>query len=390
MASSHAQESDALAGASALQGAGRHLEAVGGAGPDALSAVLRAVRLRGALFFLVDGTLPYVAAAPSGPLLATAIDPGAQQIVSYHVVSEGACWCTLAGHEPVRLERGDVVLVPHGDPYQLSSAPGLRSPLPEDEVLAFFRLAAARALPFVISEGGGGTERLGLVCGFLACDRFPFNPVLEGLPPVLRVRAGAGDADDRLSQLAGFAVEVARESQPGADCMLLRVAELMFVEVVRRHVTSLAPGAAAHSGWLAGLRDPAVGRAMALLHARPAAPWTLAALAREAGASRSRLAERFSDLVGQPPMLYLARWRMQLAARLLADGGSKVAAVAGAVGYESEAAFSRAFKRLVGASPAAWRAGRSPAGGDGLSCTELANRELPACQDAGAKRASHG
>ncbi|HSJ99136.1 MAG TPA: AraC family transcriptional regulator, partial [Myxococcota bacterium] len=169
---------------------------------------------------------------------------------------------------------------------------------------------------------------------------------------LVRLRAPADPARDRLLTLIEYTLAEARQPRPGGRCVLLRVSELMFVEVVRR---CLAQAPAPQSGWLAGLRDPVVGRALLLLHRKPAAPWTLETLAREVGISRSRLAECFTRFVGQPPIQYLTQWRLQLAARMLADGSAKVAAVARDVGYESEAAFSRAFKKFAGVSPAQWR-----------------------------------
>jgi AraC-like DNA-binding protein len=163
---------------------------------------------------------------------------------------------------------------------------------------------------------------------------------------------------DRLAHLVEFAVAEPRAPTPGSDCIRLRIADLMFVEVVRRYLAALP---AEQTGWLAALRDGIVGRALALLHGQPAHPWSLEELARRAAVSRSALAERFTHLVGQPPMQYLTRWRMQLAGRLLSDGGAKVSAVALAVGYDSEAAFSRAFKKAVGMAPAAWRKRQTPA-----------------------------
>jgi AraC-like DNA-binding protein len=200
-----------------------------------------------------------------------------------------------------------------------------------------------------------GPERIGVVCGFLGCDATPFNPVLAMLPEVVHVplpQAGA----DRLTALVELAVGEARDRRAGGRSVLLRIGELMFVEVVRRYLSSVR---AEERGWLAGLRDPVVGRALALLHETPARSWTLDDLAREAGASRSVLTERFTHLVGRPPMHYLAAWRIQLASRRLSDGAAKISTVAGEVGYESEAAFSRAFKRLTGVAPAAWRSRQS-------------------------------
>jgi AraC-like DNA-binding protein len=252
----------------------------------------------------------------------------------------------------VRLEAGDILLVPHGDAYGMSAQRRREGPPAHEEALAFFRAMAQGALPPVVSDGGGG-ERLGLVCGFLGCDTRPFNPVLEALPRLVHLRRSAPPDGERLRHLLDFALAETRERRSGGQCVLLRLSELMFVEVVRRYLAGLP---VEQAGWLSGVRDAVIGRALALLHGRPSHPWTLEELAREAGLSRTVLAERFAHFVGQPPMQYLASWRMQLAARLLADG-AKVSSVALEVGYESEAGFSRAFKKRVGESPAAWRNG---------------------------------
>jgi AraC-like DNA-binding protein len=321
-------------------------------GADILSDVLRAVRLSGALFFLTDASCPWSVEIPSGSTLIPLVLPGAQQLISYHVVISGCLWYRGPGVPEQKLEAGDVVVIPQGGPYALSNPHGLRGDWPEQEVLAFFRSMAGRELPFVVPEGGGGPERLQVLCGFLGCDMLPFNPALDALPPMLRVPRPPHSPADRLSQLIDFAMEESRERKAGSDCVLLRIAELMFVEVVRRHLATMAPD---QTGWLAGLRDPIVARALALLHRQTSRPWTLQSLARESGLSRSALSERFMHFVGTPPIQYLARWRMQTATRLLRDGNAKISAVAAEVGYESEAAFSRAFTREVGVRPAAWR-----------------------------------
>jgi len=279
--------------------------------------------------------------------------PGSSHVVSYHIVRDGGCWAGLLGDAPVRLEAGDVFVVPQGDAYMMSSAPGLRSSMSPDEVLDFFRLMATSSAPLTVTEGGGGPERAQVICGFLGCDTRPFNPVLEALPRMLCLRRQPGSrSDTRLSQLVDLTLAESQERQSGTRCALLRLSELLFIEVVRRHLESLPRE---HTGWLAGLRDPIAGHALSLLHDRPADPWSLERLAREIGVSRSSLAERFSALIGQPPMRYLTRWRIQLACRMLRDDAAKVSAVALDVGYQSEAAFSRAFKAVVGTSPAAWR-----------------------------------
>jgi AraC-like DNA-binding protein len=321
---------------------------------DPLSDVLRTVRLTGAMFFLWDVSWPFVMPVPNGRAFAPIILPGAQQIISYHIITEGSCWGGMRGEAPLDLRTGDILLIPHGDAYAMSSS--ARTCVPADVPLApaldFYRRMAAGELPFVVVDGGGGPTTTRVVCGFLGCDVRPFNPMLAALPPIVRVRPAAEPTENRLRALVEYAVAEARAPKPGSQSVLVRLSELLFVEVVRRCLAALP---AAETGWLAGLRDPVVGRALMLLHRNPAYAWTLETLAAEVGISRSRLAESFTRLVGQPPIQYLAQWRIQLATRMLADGTAKVASVARDVGYESEAAFSRAFKRLVGSPPARWR-----------------------------------
>jgi AraC-like DNA-binding protein len=320
---------------------------------DVLSDVLRTVRLSGAVFFPMEVSSPWVDEVPAASEFSSIVLPGAQHVVSYHIVRRGGCWAALGGEEPVWLDAGDVLVVPHGDAYRMASAPDLRSNAPRDAVLGFFQLMASGAAPFTVAEGGGGDERAEVICGFLGCDVRPFNPVLEALPRVLYLRrASATRANDRLSQLVDLALAESRERQSGTRCVMLHLSELLFVEVIRRYLESLTNE---NTGWLAGLRDPIVGHALALLHDRPRHAWSLDRLAREIGVSRSILAGRFTELIGQPPMRYLARWRIQLACRLLSEDAAKVSAVALDVGYRSEAAFSRAFKAMVGTSPANWR-----------------------------------
>jgi AraC-like DNA-binding protein len=320
---------------------------------DVLSDVLRTVRLTGAVFFPMDVSSPWLDEVPEATEFASIVLPGAQHVVSYHIVRRGGCWAALRGEAPVRLEAGDVFVIPHGDPYTMASAPAEHSTTSREAVLDFFRLMASAAAPLAVTEGGGGAERAQVICGFLGCDVRPFNPVLEALPRALYLRRQAGvGTGGRLSQLVELALAESRERRSGTRCVLLHLSELLFVEVVRRYLDSLT---SKHTGWLAGLRDPIAGHALALMHHRPADAWSLERLARTIGVSRSSLAERFSELIGQPPMRYLSRWRIQLACRLLCDGGAKVSAVAFDVGYHSEAAFSRAFKAMVGTSPATWR-----------------------------------
>lgn len=313
---------------------------------DTLSDVLRAVRLSGAVFFTVDGSAPWVTETPAATEIAPHIMPGAEHVIDYHVLAAGSCWGGLIGEPPIRLEAGDVIVFPQGDPHVMSSAPGMRGHPSVDT----YRLSGAQ-LPIAISANGGGRERAQLICGFLACDARPFNPLLATLPRVIHVPRPPDD-DGVISQFIRLALIESTARRAGGEAVLAHLSELLFVEVVRRHLATLPLD---HRGWLAGLRDEQVGRALAGLHARPAHPWTLDDLARDSGVSRSVLAERFNDFVGVPPMQYLAEWRMQLAASLLSGTALGLAEIAARVGYGSEAALSRAFKRLVGVAPALWR-----------------------------------
>jgi len=331
---------------------------------DVLSDLLRAVRLRGAIFYAIDGAPPWVAEAPPAREIIPAIMPGVEHMIEFHGLASGSCWAAIRGEAPVRMVAGDIVMFPHGDAHVMSSAPELRGPGPD---LAFYFAPRPPQLPFALHLGdqergsrNGVPERAELVCGFLGCDARPFNPLLAALPRIMHVQLG-GDAS-WVGQLLRTAVDESNRRSPGGEAVLERMSEMLFVAVLRRFVDGLPEG---QTGWLAGLRDPGVGRALALLHQRPGDPWSLETLGEEAGLSRSVLHERFVHFIGQPPIQYLARWRMQLAAARLRDSDAKLIEIALDVGYESEAAFSRAFKRALGEAPGAWRrarrAGREPA-----------------------------
>jgi AraC-like DNA-binding protein len=329
---------------------------------DTLSEVLRSVRLRGAVFLHVEGDEPWVAEAPPSRELAAAIMPAVDHMMEYHAVTKGSCWGAVVGEQPVRLEAGDVIMFPHGDAHVMSSAPGLRAAAPADRA----PLAKLDQLPLFLSYHGetatltepgicsdGCTT---LVCGFFGCDMRPFNPLIASLPRLLHVRAADAGNDGWIEQFMRFAIVESREKRPGGEALLERLSETMFVELVRRYLDGLPEG---QTGWLAGLRDRFVGRALALLHERPGADWTIDTLAEKVGLSRSALYERFAEFTGQPPMQYLAHWRMQIASGLLTQTNANVASIALEVGYESEAAFSRAFKRATGVPPATWRRQRA-------------------------------
>jgi AraC-like DNA-binding protein len=320
-------------------------------GADPLSHVLRMVKLTGAVFHLVEASFPWGVEIPPARAYAPIILPGAQHIVSYHIVLKGAGWVVMPGMAPARFEAGEILVLTQGEAYSLLSSPRQVPEYDADATIAFFREWASGKLPFVTREGGGGADGAEYVCGFLGCDLRPFNPMLRALPPLIRVKRAA--EQDVLGRLLDLALAEGRLPRVGGESIRLRLSELIFIEVLRRCLEALA---AHETGWLSGLRDPAVGKALAALHERPAHAWRLHELAQEAGMSRAAFAARFAHLLGQPPMEYLTLWRMQMAARLLADGATKVAAVGREVGYDSEAAFSRAFKKIVGVSPAAWRA----------------------------------
>lgn len=313
---------------------------------DTLSDVLRAVRLTGAVFFAFDASSPWVAETPSSKELGPYIMPGVEHVIEYHVVASGSCWGGAVDEPAIRLEAGDIIVFPQGDAHVMASAPGMRG---EPSIEAMKAVRQGR-LPLTMSINGGGSEQTRLICGFLGCDARPFNPLLATLPRVMHLRAQEGD--EMLRRLVELAVAESSVQRPGGECALSRLSELLFVEVVRRYVARLPPGGV---GWFAGLRDENIGRALHKLHQEPTRDWTLDELGKECGLSRSVLAERFAHLVGVPPMQYLAQWRIQLAASLLRSGKSSLAEIADRVGYGSEAALSRAFKRQVGVAPAHYR-----------------------------------
>ena len=321
---------------------------------DVLSDVLRAVRLTGAVFFDIDAGSPWCGESPGTAEISAAVMPGAEHVVSFHAILSGSCWAALGdgSSSPLHLNAGDVVVFPGGAPNVMSSAPGSRG---KPDMAMYYR-PIDQSLPFTLIHGGGGNERTRFVCGYLGCDTRPFNPLLAALPPMLCVRR-PGDGRGWVTDLFSIALEEGRSGRVGGETVLAKLSELMFVEAIRRYVESLP---ADSHGWLSGLRDTHVGKALRLIHARPAETWTLATLSREVGLSRTIFAKRFSDYVGVPPLQYLTCWRLQLAGRLLEQPGLGVARAAAEVGYESEAAFNRAFKKFVGVPPGAWRKKKLP------------------------------
>ncbi|WP_372016536.1 AraC family transcriptional regulator [Pseudoxanthomonas sp. 10H] len=312
---------------------------------DALSEILRVVQLSGAFFVNARFTAPWCYQSPRAALAAPWLDPCAEQVVIFHLVTEGRCLVEMEGVAPLPVQAGDVVLFPRGCAHRMASAAGLPPPPREADLK---RLLSSR--PRRLAYGGGG-EATRMVCGYLACDTRLARLLLDGLPPVLRVGLRGSAAGAWLESSVHYALADARTPRAGSAGLQARLAELLFIEVLRQHVHA----GQAHAGWLAGLGDRIVGHALNALHQRPGHEWSLAELARAAGTSRTVLAERFQQLVGTSPMQYLTQWRMLMAANLLRRSNAPLARVAEEVGYQNDTSFSRAFRREYGQPPAAWR-----------------------------------
>lgn len=313
---------------------------------DALSDVLRAAQLSGGVFLHAEFTAPWCIATRVTPKLCAPFLGPAAHLIPYHYVVEGELFIAVKGGQSQRLQGGEVVLFPQNDEHVMGSDLRL-PPVPGADVM---RLPERGGL-YCIRHGGGGA-RTKMVCGYLGCETPYGNPVLATLPAHITLNLeDAGPAEWIRSTFDYAAGEVA-SGRAGSETVLAKLSELLFVEAVRRYVENLP---AEQTGWLAGLRDPAVARALALIHGDIARAWNVDELGREAGMSRSTLAERFTRVIGMAPMHYLAHWRMQVAAQKLKGTSASLAQIAGAIGYESEAAFSRAFKKKFGSAPATWR-----------------------------------
>jgi len=313
---------------------------------DALSETLRVVRLVGAIFINGRFTAPWCYQSPRADTAAPFLEPGAEQVVIFHMITEGECFVELGNLPPLRLVAGDAVIFPQGDAHRMTSQPGL----PPATGGARLDAVLARRPRQLAYGGGGATTRL--VCGYLACDARLARMLLAGLPPVVRVNVRGSNAGAWLEASVRYALAEARSPRPGGAGVLAKLSEVLFIEVLRLYMNEPREG---RTGWLAGVGDRIVGGALNALHKDPAHPWTLEELARAAGTSRSVLAERFQQLVGSSPMQYLTQWRMLLASNLLSRSNAPLASIAQDVGYQTDTAFSRAFRREYGSPPAAWR-----------------------------------
>lgn len=316
---------------------------------DVLSDVLREVRLTGALYFDLHPRAPWVAATPPADVLRGRVMPGFERIVLFHVMVEGSAWAYVKGDSipPIHLDAGDVIISKGEESHYMGSEPGLMA----EADLNIYRYPRNTTLPYVYRELGGEGEPVHIACGYFGCDARPFNPILSALPDMFKVSC-RGEDGELIRKLIDIALQEAQRPRAGGEGLLSRLSELMFLHVVRNYIDTMPPES---TGWLAGLRDPQVRKALRLMHGSPARGWTLDTLASEADTSRSALAEHFTRVMGMPPMHYLASWRLQLAAGMLDRPGPCIERIAERVGYESAASFSRAFKRQVGMSPGEWR-----------------------------------
>ena len=319
---------------------------------DAFSEVLSAVKLKGALFFNAEFSAPWGFASPRSDAMASNLLPGSEHLIIFHLLIDGPAFTQVEGGGLLGLLPGDIVVFPHGDPHRLGNGLPMKL-LDERAILAHIQCRTLGPM-----RGGGDGEVTRFVCGYMACDPQLCRPILEGLPRVLKINVRAGASGRWLEDSIRRLVEEAGNDQPGSEAMLAKLSEALFVETLRQYVASLP---AEETGWLAGARDPVVGKSLAILHSRVNHPWTIAELAKEVGMSRSTLLERFGRYLSEPPMAYLMRWRLQLAARRLTSTPRSVAEIASEVGYESEAAFNRAFKREFGSPPAKFRRERRTA-----------------------------
>jgi AraC-like DNA-binding protein len=313
---------------------------------DAFSEVLSGVRLKGAMFFSAEFSAPWRLSTPHCRVLAPALSPGAPHMVVYHFVVDGTARARVDGGPDIELGPGDIVVFPQGDPHHLSAGP-TTSPVESGVLLQ--RIASGDLSPL---QAGGGGAITRFVCGYLTLDPLLCGPILESLPSILKVNVRTDRAGQWLEQSILHLLEEAVSNRAGSEAMLAKLSEALFVDTVRRYVASLPDQT---MGWLAGARDPVVGRSLALMHRQPGHPWTIAELAMAVGVSRSALVARFTRYLSDPPMAYLTRWRLRLAAQALTSSSRGVADLAAAVGYESEAAFNRAFKRVFGVPPAQYR-----------------------------------
>jgi AraC family transcriptional regulator, alkane utilization regulator len=317
----------------------------GPSGTDVLSDILRVFRVTGAAMLRADFSAPWGCDTPPASAIAGLLHPGATRLIIFHIVAEGSCWVEVDGEERCMLHEGDIVGFPHGHAHRMG-----RGEVELVPIISLFPPAPWAELP-VLTHGGNG-ERTRVVCVYLHCDLLLFDPFLASLPTLLVARRDEGPSGRWFEANMRYLVAEADKGRPGTSCLMARLTELLFIEILRRHMAQLR---VEEVGWLAALNDRYTCRALKVLHTKPFVEWTVETLAREVGLSRSALVRRFQKLLKMSPIRYLAMWRLHLAAQAMREGRDNIAAIAERVGYRSEEAFSRAFKRQFGSSPAAWR-----------------------------------
>jgi AraC-like DNA-binding protein len=318
---------------------------------DALSDVLGVIRLTGAVFLQMELRAQWSYLTAPARAIADVLMPDADHVIPYHLLLEGTCFARLLDGEFVQLGAGDLVMFPAGDRHVLATASDVSRQIAPTEITgeSLSLLKRNAIVSFTAGDSGHATR---IACGYLACDKRLAEPIIGKLPRLLKVSLRDGTAAAWVRTSIQYSMAQSTSQRPGFAMVLARLSEVLFAEGIRQYVETLPPE---ETGWLAALRDRHIGRTLALLHDQPAHPWTVDELARKVGLSRSALGQRFVALIGKPPMEYLMRWRILLAARHLRESRSPVIQIAAEVGYESEAAFNRAFKRELGVPPAAWR-----------------------------------
>ncbi len=313
---------------------------------DVLSEVLKVVKLQGAMFYNGEFSSPWSLCSPASTAIAPHLAPGAGHVIIYHLLTEGRASARLVDGERIGLSAGDLVIFPHGDEHIIENGP------PTETLNLAKELARIVAQGLKLARLGGGGEVTKFICGFMACDPQLSQVFLSGLPPVFKVSIRNHASGSWLEDSIRFSANESHASRAGGEAVLAKLSEVLFVETLRAYIAQLPVD---QTGWLAGARDAEVGKALALMHRNPAHSWTIASLAKEAGVSRSLLVERFRHYLNEAPIAYLTRWRLQLGAQRLASTSYSVAQISSEVGYESEAAFNRAFKREFGIPPGRFR-----------------------------------
>jgi len=312
---------------------------------DLLSGLLGSVRLTGGVFLEANFTAPWCVTANMPPERSKPFLPNPVQLVGFHVVIEGELFVIFGDEPPIKARAGEILLFPGNDGHVLGSRPGMM-PVNTSELVR----PSPDGGPLRVCHGGGGAATH-VICGFLGSEEV-YNPLIAALPRVLTLDLREGLSRDWIETSVRFAAGELAAGRMASSGVMSRLSETLLVEAVRQYVSTYTDES---NGWLNGLLDPQVGRALALIHHNTGAQWSAETLAKEVGMSRSAFADRFSALVGMPPIRYLTTWRLQTAKLNLRDKRAPIAELAHAVGYESEEAFSRAFKREFGLSPGRWR-----------------------------------